>query len=126
MEKKVFVVSDNLCNGCMNCLMWCSFSISGGKEFNPLNAKIKMSSDSQGKLHLVSVNCQGNECLKNHSGEPICVEMCPTGTLIYSDSNELKKKRDELKEKTKMQPLFKLIAPWKYPYPWGVWKGNEV
>ena len=121
-KKRVFVVSNNLCNGCANCLMWCSFSITKGKEFNPTISKINLHTNPQDFKNIITVDCDGSNCLKNKKLQPICVEMCPTGTLIYVTSNELKIKKRELKDKAKKTPIFKLIAPWKYPFPWNPWQ----
>jgi Fe-S-cluster-containing dehydrogenase component len=117
MEKRVFVVSDDLCSGCRNCEMWCSFWRSNKKGFGSTYTKIKIIKDDQGVLNRPTVDCNGMNC--NQDGkEPICVEMCPTGCLIFTDAGDLTKKRFELQQKRNDQPVFKLIAPWKYPYPW--------
>ena len=120
MQKKIFIVANELCNGCRNCEMWCSFFLSQGAEFNPSLSKIKIVKDPEGKVNIPTVDCSADGCLQN-GREPICVEMCPTGALIYTDIVDLYKKRLELQQKRGKQPLFRLIAPWKYPYPWREW-----
>lgn len=105
--------------------MWCSFVLAEYREFNPGYSKITVFTDPEGKLNKPTVDCTGNNCLSNAGGEPLCVEMCPTGTLIYTDADDLNEKRAELEEKKGEQPLFKLIVPWKYPYPWREWPGTE-
>ena len=125
MDKKIFVVANELCNGCRNCEIWCSFFEGKKNEFNPRYSNIKIIKDAEGKINIPTVDCDGKKCQHNKAGEPICVEMCPTGTLIFTDSEDLYKKRLELEEKRRLQPLFKLIAPWKYPYPWREWKKED-
>lgn len=121
MEKRVFVIANELCSGCRNCEMWCSLGGGHKDAFNPTHSKIRIIKDAEGKLNVPTVDCDGKACAHNGQGEPICVEMCPTGVLIYTDLQDLYKKRVEYVEKRKVQPVFKLIAPWKYPYPWREW-----
>ena len=118
MRKRVFVVANELCNGCRNCEMWCSFLGSGKKGFGPDHSNIRLHTDGKGVLNIPLVDCNVSECSLNKIGEPICVEMCPTGCLIYTDINDLSRKKFELEQNRQEQPVFKLIAPWKYPYPW--------
>jgi Fe-S-cluster-containing hydrogenase component 2 len=125
MNKKIFVVSDELCSGCRNCELWCSLVHGNEGAFNPLNSKIRIFKDAEGKVNIPTVDCEGRECSHNDKGEPLCVEMCPTGTLIYTDAEDLYQKRVELEEKKRLQPIFKLIVPWKYPYPWKPWSKEE-
>lgn len=125
MEKRIFVVANELCSGCRSCEMWCSFCKGKKNEFNPNESDIKIFKDAEGIINIPMVACDGRGCVHNEKGEPICVEMCPTGTLIYSDIQDLYKKRSELEEKRRVQPLFRLIAPWKYPYPWKEWPKEE-
>ena len=118
MKRKVFVVADELCSGCRNCEMWCSFWRSGKKGFGPPHSKIRIIKDPMGELNSPVVDCDARGCRLSEQGDPVCVEMCPTGCLIFTDTDDLAMKRVELQEKRRDQPLFKLIAPWKYPYPW--------
>jgi Fe-S-cluster-containing dehydrogenase component len=76
-------------------------------------------------MNVPTVDCDGTRCECDENGDPICVEMCPTGTLVFTNVEDLYMKRLELKEKKRLQPLFKLIAPWKYPYPWKPWSKEE-
>ncbi len=118
MGKKVFVVSNELCSGCRNCQTWCSFQNSQMTGFGPASGRIRVLKDPYGKRNNPKVDCDGRGCSRNEEGLPICVEMCPTGCLIYTDMDDLVKKRAEWEEKRRLQPVFKLIVPWKYPYPW--------
>lgn len=124
MQKRIFVVANELCSGCGNCQMWCSFHICSN-EFNPTFSKIRILRDPEGLLNAPIVECDGERCVSDYRKEPICVEMCPTGTLVFTDVEDLYRKKLELEEKRRLQPLFKLIAPWKYPYPWREWSKEE-
>jgi Fe-S-cluster-containing dehydrogenase component len=124
MGKRVFVVANELCSGCRNCEMWCSFC-KRQNEFNPNFPKIKILKNPEGLLNVPTVDCDGEGCVLNEREEPICVEMCPTGTLVFTDIEDLYRKRLELDEKRKIQPVFRLIASWKYPYPWKEWSKEE-
>lgn len=125
MNRKIFVVANELCSGCRNCEIWCSFFKRHKNEFNPSYSNIKIFKDAEGMLNVPMVDCDGKECPHNEKEEPLCVEMCPTGTLIFADIEELRRKRLELDQKRKVQPIFRLIAPWKYPYPWKEWSKEE-
>jgi len=82
--------------------------------------------DAEGILNIPAVDCDGEGCPRHENEEPICVEMCPTGTLVFTDIEDLYRKRMELDEKRRVQPVFRLIAPWKYPYPWKEWSKEEI
>ena len=125
MEKRIGVVANELCSGCRNCELWCSFDKGNRNAFSPENSKIKIVKDAEGLLNIPVVDCDGQGCRRNENGEPICVEMCPTGTLVYTDRRDLEQKKTELEEKRRQQPFFRLIAPWKYPYPWKAWSKEE-
>lgn len=121
MEKRIFVVADDLCSGCRNCEMWCSFVHGKKGIFDPLQAKIRILKDAEATRNVPTVDCGGGDCPRNELGEPICVEMCPTGTLVFTDVADLYQKRQEWEECKRLQPVFRLIVPWKYPYPWKPW-----
>ena len=105
--------------------MWCAFSQK--KEFNRAYSRIKLVKDSAGAIDAPIVDCTGGDCLmKDEKGEPLCVEMCPTGCLVYTDADDAYKKGMELHRAREVQPLFKLIAPWKWPYPWREWTKEGV
>jgi len=130
MEKQVYVVNNELCSGCRNCEMWCSFWQTERKEFNPIYSKIKIIKDTEGELNIPNVTCSSRVCsdccTHNSSKQPVCVEMCPTGCLIYTDIKDLNIKKGEFEKARKLQPVFKLIVPWKYPYPWRPLERDEV
>jgi len=123
MEKRLFVF-DEICSGCKNCQMWCAFARK--KEFNRAYSRIEVARDLDGRFDMPITDCTGEECPKNEKGEPLCVEMCPTGCLVYTDAEDAYKKRLELHKSREVQPIFKLIAPWKWPYPWREWAKGGV
>ena len=124
MSKSLFALPE-LCNGCRSCEIWCSFF--NKNEFSSSHSLIRIFKDSEGALDIPILTCKGkcpHPC--NEEGLPICVEMCPTGALIYVDAEEAYEKRLELCRKRELQPLFRLMAPWKWPYPWAEWrKGGQ-
>ena len=123
MSKRLFIVANELCNGCRSCEMWCSWVQT--QEFGPNRGLIKIVKDSEGAFDVPIVDCNGDCPYPMEQGVPLCVEMCPTGTLIYADAEDTYNKKMELFEKRENQPLFKLVAPWKWPYPWKKWQGKE-
>lgn len=122
---KIAVVSADLCSGCRSCETWCSFVLAKGRGFRPEESRIHIETDPQGVLNIPHINCL-EECQLKHEGDPICVEMCPTGCLIYTDDEDLESKRALWEQARKDQPLFRLIVPWKYPYPWRPLKRDEL
>jgi Fe-S-cluster-containing dehydrogenase component len=124
-NKKVYVIED-LCNGCRLCQLVCSQALT--KEFNPKKAKIKVIQvDDQG-IYMPLVDCD-TRCLSD--GElPKCVQFCAPGALIYSTLDEAAEMKRSLVNKRAVQPIFRAIAPWKWPFPWKPWpfergKNNE-
>jgi Fe-S-cluster-containing dehydrogenase component len=125
MEKRVHVIDNSLCSGCRNCEVWCSLGKKTKDEFNPKNGAIRIWKDPEGVINVPAVDCAAEECGLNEHGDPICVEMCPTGVLIFTDLQDLIGKRTLYRAKRKEQPLFRLIVPWKYPYPTSKWVDQE-
>lgn len=123
MSKRLFVVANELCNGCRSCEMWCSWVHT--QEFGPNRGLIKIAKDSEGAFDAPLIDCNGACPYPMEQEVPLCVEMCPTGAIIYTDAEDAYNKRMELSVKRENQPLFKLIAPWKWPYPWRKWQGKE-
>ena len=124
MAKRIFVF-DDVCNGCANCQMWCAFANKG--EFNRNYSRIKLVRDAvQGLNNMPIVNCTGENCIVNEKGETLCIEMCPTGALVYTDAEDAYNKRIELQKAREAQPMFRLIAPWKWPFPWVEWPKEGV
>ena len=124
MEKRIFVFEE-ICSGCRNCQMWCAFA--RNKEFNRAHSRIEIVRDLDGRSDIPMVDCTGKDCtMRNEKGEPLCVEMCPTGCLVYTDAKDAYKKRLELHKSREVQPIFKLVAPWKWPYPWREWAKGGV
>jgi len=116
MGKGLFVIDNLLCSGCRNCEVWCSLGRTKD-EFNPKRGRIRVWRDPLGKSNAPLVDCSGEGCTLRQKEVPVCVEMCPTGALIYTDIQTLMKRREEYWKKREENPVFRLIAPWKYPYP---------
>jgi Fe-S-cluster-containing dehydrogenase component len=124
-DTKVYVVSNDLCSGCRNCEIWCGFITGESRGFAPGAGYIRLYSDSEGKLNIPEIDCP-KVCDRNRAGEPICVEMCPTGCLILTTRQDLESKRALWENARQLQPVFKLIVPWKYPYPWRELRREEI
>jgi Fe-S-cluster-containing dehydrogenase component len=120
--KRIYVIND-LCNGCMLCQVICSFF--KNKKFSLRGSEIKiLRLEDEGKFVPVISDCSFS-CMKQGDQSPKCVDLCPTGALIYEDfKGAYNKIRNYEKSKIK-QPLFKVIAPWKWPYPWREWKEED-
>lgn len=124
MAKESLFALPEICSGCRSCEMWCSWV--NAQEFGPNRGRIRIAKDPEGEFDVPVVGCNGSCPHPMEQGVPICVEMCPTGALIYADPEEAYNKRMQLHEARALQPLFKLIAPWKWPYPWRKWHTREV
>lgn len=122
-QKKRIYVFEELCNGCRLCELQCSFV--NEKEFNPKKALIRIAKvDSEG-IDTPIVNCDG-DCPETKNGTPACVQVCPTGAISYVTATEAFNMRQELVKKRNKQPIFKVIAPWKWPFPsWKEWPFEE-
>ncbi len=114
MSKRVYAIED-LCNGCRSCELACSFSLY--REFNPRKALIKIVKVYSQGLDVPLVGCN----LECDLEPPKCVEICPTGSLIYESRDGAELMRRKLEKDRRIQPTFKVIAPWKYPFPWKRW-----
>ena len=122
-QKKVYVVED-LCTGCKMCQLICSYEHS--QEFNPKKSKINVIHVDEQGIYIPIVDCD-YDCKFNTENEvPKCVKFCNTGALIYSTSEEAAEMKRELVRKRVVQPLFKVIAPWKWPFPWKPWPFEGV
>ena len=123
MARKIYVIPE-LCNGCRMCEMVCSFV--NTREFNPRHSKIKVAKVDEEGFSVPVVDCDGVNCAKKSSTRiPPCVEMCTTGALIFAERDEAARMNRELIIKRAEQPVFKVIAPWKYPFPWRKWPFSE-
>ena len=118
MKKSIHAIEE-LCNGCRSCELACSFA--HYREFNPKKSLIKIAKIYSQGLDIPLVNCN-IEC---KSDPPKCVDICPTGALIFANQKETEGMRRELAKARKIQPVFKMIAPWKYPFPWKPWPFEE-
>lgn len=95
--------------------MFCSFYREG--EFNPKKSLIKIYKIEEKGINIPITECDGN-C--PDSDTPKCVSVCPTGSLIYATLDNFLKKMEELADLREKIPVFKIIAPWRYPFPWKI------
>jgi Fe-S-cluster-containing dehydrogenase component len=116
--KRIYVIED-LCNGCRLCQTFCSSLKTG--VFNPDDPQagirvLKMPGEEQ---DIPLVLCSGT-CKRSIGGdeEPTCVTLCPTGALIYGNLEFVRSRRMELAAAQETHGLFKVLAPWKWPFPW--------
>lgn len=113
---RIHVVED-LCNGCRLCETFCS-SLGNG-VFDPHQARIRVLKVPGEERDIPLVDCSGR-CVRPlyGDGRPTCVAVCPTGALFYAELEEAMAQRLEWELARREHPLFKVIAPWKWPLPW--------
>jgi Fe-S-cluster-containing dehydrogenase component len=102
----------------------CSYE---NNEFNPTKSKIKIIHIDEHGTYIPILDCN-HECLEGSKKEiPNCVQFCNTGSLIYETSEDAADMKADLIRSRKIQPIFKVIAPWKWPFPWKPWpfEGEE-
>ena len=116
--KRIYVIED-LCNGCRTCQTFCSSLADGVFDYDADKVRIKVIKIPGEEKDIPMVDCNG-KCIRPVYGEnhPTCVSLCPTGALIYEEQSEAISKRLELEAARKSQNLFRVIAPWKWPFPW--------
>jgi len=113
--KRLYVIED-LCNGCRLCQSFCSSLAEGVFSEEARIRVIKMPGEAQ---DIPIADCSG-VCLRpiHPGGGPTCVSVCPTGALIYEEQSEAIQKRLALADARRQHSLFKVVAPWKWPFPW--------
>ena len=114
--KRIYVI-ENLCNGCRLCETFCSSlkdGVFGGQE-----GRIRVLKVPGEEKDIPIIDCDGR-CIRPiyDDGFPTCVRLCPTGALYYGDHDEAVQKRLMYEEARKEHSLFKILAPWKWPFPW--------
>lgn len=122
--KRIYVI-ESLCNGCRLCEAFCSsladgmFGAAGpaSSRAQPRITVIKVPGEEQ---DIPLVDCSG-VCTRPiyDDGCPTCVALCPTGALIYEERDDAAARRLELEAARQAHSLFKVVAPWKWPFPWG-------
>lgn len=121
--KRIYVI-ENLCNGCRLCETFCS-SLKEG-VFSEAGTRIKVLKVPGEEKDIPLVDCDG-KCLRSikEKGFPTCVSLCPTGALYYADQEEAVEKRLAYEKARMTHSLFKVLAPWKWPFPWMNPEENE-
>jgi Fe-S-cluster-containing hydrogenase component 2 len=119
-DKRLYVVED-LCSGCRMCEMVCSFLRI--RAYNSRKSKVRIVKVEWEGVNIPIADCDGIDCAKlSPLGVPRCVEACPTGALMFAEAGEAAERRRLLATQRIMQPIFKVIAPWKWPFPWRPWR----
>jgi Fe-S-cluster-containing dehydrogenase component len=113
--KRIYVIED-LCNGCRLCQTFCS-SLKQG-VFSE-QARIWILKPPGEERDIPILDCIG-ACIRPiaEDGTPTCVSVCPTGALYYAEAQQAVELRLTWETARRLQPLFKVIAPWKWPFPW--------
>jgi Fe-S-cluster-containing dehydrogenase component len=121
--KRIYVIED-LCNGCQLCETFCSSLADGvfaatDSASNRLRGRIRVIKVPREENVIPMVDCDGR-CVRPlyDDGDPTCVAVCPTGALIYEERDDAAAKRLALEAAREAHSLFKVIAPWKWPFPW--------
>jgi ferredoxin len=114
--KRIYVIED-LCKGCRLCETFCS-SLRDG-IFGGETSRIKVIKLPGEECDIPMVDCDGR-CIRPiyDDGQPTCVALCPTGALIYEEKEDAVSKRLYYEASRREHSLFKVIAPWKWPFPW--------
>ncbi len=114
--KRIYVVED-LCNGCRLCETFCS-SLKDG-VFSGSTARIRVIKVPGEKKSVPMVDCDGR-CVRSiyEDKRPTCVGLCPTGALYYAEHERAMEVRLQYEEAVQEHSLFKIVAPWKWPFPW--------
>jgi Fe-S-cluster-containing hydrogenase component 2 len=116
--KQIYAIED-LCNGCRLCQTFCSSLVSKVFDYDSEDVRINVIKVPGEEQDIPVVNCNG-KCARPLFGEdcPTCVSVCPTGALVYEEQKDVVLKRLELEEARRCQSVFKVVAPWKWPFPW--------
>ena len=122
--KRIYVI-ESLCNGCRLCESFCS-SLADGVFYavdpDPqARSRIKVIKVPGEEQDIPMVDCKGR-CVRPiyDDGLPTCVALCPTGALIFEERDAAVAKRLELEAARRAHSLFKVVAPWKWPFPVGI------
>lgn len=123
--KRIYVI-ESLCNGCRLCETFCSSlaeGVFGAADLSQhrRDSRIKVVKIPGEEQDIPLVDCNGR-CVRpiDDDGSPTCVSLCPTGALIYEEQDGAVAKRLELEAARQAHSLFKVVAPWKWPFPWSL------
>ncbi len=114
--KRIYII-EQLCKGCRLCETFCSSLPEG--VFGGEGGRIKVVKTPGEERDIPMVDCNG-DCVRPiyDDGEPTCVSVCPTGALMYEERSEAISNRLFYEASKQEHSLFKVIAPWKWPFPW--------
>jgi ferredoxin len=120
--KRIYVIEE-LCNGCRLCQSMCS-SLENG-IFSE-NARITILKTPGEEQDIPIIECDGRCILStNVNQEPPCCLICPTGAIFYANGREAVSKRLLWEKARTSHGLFKIISPWKWPFPWNISKPHS-
>jgi len=116
MSGNVFYVVEQLCNGCENCSLVCSFVLNKSKFGKKSNiTMIRAEEAGYNQPGLVGtgydepvVGCNSEPC----GDEPLCVKYCPTGALIYDTQENILERKKQLLVSWKTNAESRVRAPW--------------
>jgi len=114
--KRLYVI-ESLCNGCRLCETFCSSLATG--VFSGQSGRIRVIKVPGEEKDIPMVHCDGR-CVRSiyDDGRPTCVGLCPTGALFYAEQDRAYQVRLDYEKARQEQSLFKVVAPWKWPFPW--------
>ena len=114
--KRIYVI-ESLCNGCKLCETFCA-SLKDG-VFHGGSERLRVLTIPGERKSIPMINCSGN-CIRSiyEDGRPTCVGLCPTGALIFAELERGLQVRLEYEAAKEAHSLFKVVAPWKWPFPW--------
>lgn len=107
-QERLLAVIQDICNGCENCQLICSFTRSEDSIFAKHKSLISMVRVDEDGYHEPIVACNGQPC----NGQPKCVKYCPTGALIYGTAREISERKQELLALRKSRLEARVRAPW--------------
>ncbi len=114
--KRIYVIEE-LCNGCRLCESFCSSLATG--VFSTEGGRIRVLRVPDDDKSIPLVHCDGNCIRPIHADQrPTCVGVCPTGALVHAEHARVAEIRLEFESARREHSLFKIIAPWKWPFPW--------
>lgn len=113
--KRIHVINE-LCNGCRLCESFCSSLAAGVFSETGRIQVLKVPGEEQ---DIPLIDCDGH-CLRSldEAGTPTCVTVCPTGAIFYANRSEAAERRLQWEQARLEHSLFKVVAPWKWPFPW--------
>lgn len=114
--KRIYVI-ESLCNGCRLCETFCSSLAT--QVFSAQGGRIRVLKVPGEEKDIPLVHCDGR-CVRSiyPDGRPTCVGLCPTGALFHAEQERAAEVRLGYEAARAEHSLFRIVAPWKWPFPW--------